>query len=303
MSDSQPRERSPAPPESQRDWQTVGAEGFDPSVQPGGLAAPAARPPRFSWPMRVFLAAFLADMVLRGLLSLTPAGGDWPKELDMESYPHSLPSQEELRQCEAGTHPQGLSCWQRYAVSLQSAGRFLVPWPTEKTRKKIDSAEDVGKYTLSWLKSRMTFCGRVLAIDQKWSMFSPNVGDDDTLARLRLVYADGSQREHRVICDPGDPTCYTQWFAAKFTRVASVLHSDRLTLRGYCRMLAHRFGKNATGSPLVRIEVFQVHYHYPSPDDDAPQWLAEQIGPPPDQIDPPFWEYDPRTQQGRKLRD
>ncbi len=264
---------------------------------------PAVRPPRWSWPVRVFVVVFVFDMVVRGFLSLAPVIGDWSKEFGMESYPHPLPSREELRQCVAGTHPQDWTFWQRYAVSLQSAGRFLVPWPTEKVRERIDSVHDVGKFTLAWLESRLRFCERLVAIDQNWPMFSPNVSDRDTLARMRLVYADGSHKEHRLICDPVDLTSYSHWFREKFLQIATRLHRDGAARLGYCRMLAHQFGENPNGSPLVRIEVFQVHYRYPSPGDDPQQWLAEQTGPPPDQIDPPFWEYDLQAQQGRKLRD
>ena len=171
--------------------------------------------PRFRWPMRLFLAYFLFDMFTRGLILLTPADDDWFEELSMERNPLALPSREELSQCAAGKDPTYNSKWERYAASFKSAGRFFVPFPEKKTREKIDSAADAGKYVLTWLGSRQEFIGRVVGVDQDWPMFSPNVGDSDTVGRLLLIYDDGSQREYHLGCDPEDLTSYSHWFAEK----------------------------------------------------------------------------------------
>jgi hypothetical protein len=258
--------------------------------------------PRFSWPMRLFLAYFLFDMVTRGLILLTPADDDWFDELAMESNPLALPSRDELRQCASGENPDYDSKWQRYVASFKSASRFLVPVPEKETREKITSAADVGKYTLTWLGSRQAFIGRMVGVDQNWPMFSPNVGDDDTMGRLLLIYEDGAQQEYHLLCDPEDLTSYSHWFQEKRLQTETKVHRDEAVRLGFCQMLARRQPRNEKGSPLVRIQVFKVTYHYPSPYENAKEVLRQQTGPPAEQTEPVFWEYDVASGAGRSLQ-
>jgi hypothetical protein len=65
--------------------------------------------------------------------------------------------------------------------------------------------------------------------------------------------------------------------------------------------LVHHHPTNREGSPLVRIDFFNVRYHYPTPWDDPHQCLAEQNGPPPEQVEPAFWSYDVATRKGHWL--
>jgi hypothetical protein len=252
--------------------------------------------------MRLFLAYFLFDMLTRGLIVLTPADDDWFEELSMERNPLALPSRDELSQCAAGKDPKYDSKWQRYAASFKSAGRFFVPIPEETTREKIASATDAGKYALTWLGSRQEFIGRSVGVDQDWSMFSPNVGDDDTMGRLRLVYEDGSQQEYRLLCEPQDLTYYFRRFQKRYALTDNLVHKDPAARLGFCHMLARRQPVNEHGAALVTIQVFRIHYHYPSPYEDAHEFLKRQTGPPDEQVETPFWEYDVATGKGRVLQ-
>ena len=253
--------------------------------------------------MRLFLAFFLFDMFARSLIQLTPADDTWADELEVKSTPLALPSREELRHCNDEQHPDGYdSAFARWAACFKSAARFFSPYPSQDTRDQIDSVADIGKYVLTWTTTRLGFIGRIVGVDQDWPMFSPNVGDDETVGRLRLIYADGIQREHRLLCDPEDLTSYSHWFQEKHLQTACKVHRDTDTRVGYCHMLSRREPENENGSPLVCIRVFKVHYEYPSPSDDAYEFLTEQSGPPAQQIDEPFWEYDVALGKGRWLK-
>ncbi len=259
--------------------------------------------------MRLFLAYFLFDMFSRSLIMLTPAEDDWIDELGMKTKPMALPSREELKQIDEGSHPDSYtSRADRWRASGKSAARYFLPYPTDNTLDKMRAADGlervgmVGKYAMVWLSSRMGFVGRMVGVDQDWPMFSPNVGRDDTVARLKLIYDDGSEVEHRLVCDPVDLTAYSHWFEEKRLQTACKVHRDYDTRLGYCHMVAHHYARHENGAKLVRILVFKCTYNYPSANDDEQEWLAEQTGPPPSQIDPPFWEYDVATRTGRRLR-
>ena len=258
--------------------------------------------PRFKWPLRVFLAYFLFDMFFRSLVCLTPAEDDWPDELSMEKNPKSLPTRRELIEIENGVHPAGYSnSFARWADSLSSFGRFFVPYPTKSERNEIGSFIDVGKYSLTWMHTRLTFISRFAGVDQEFPMFSPNVGTSDTVGRLLLIYEDGSTDVHRLIADPVDLTRYSHWFDKKQKQVEGAVHNDPDCRLGVCMMVANKFAENESGSPLVKIQVFKVHYDYPNPKENAKEFLTEMSGPPEDRIDSPFWEYEVHSQRGRFL--
>lgn len=253
--------------------------------------------------MRLFLCYFVGDMVLRSLLSLTPYDSRWSDELHVELLPAPLPTPAELDRIAAGTDAGGhTSRAARFRESLASLGPYFWPIPANQTRAVLETPLDVGKYAIVWSVSRLKFVGILAGVDQGWPMFSPNVVTGDTMARLRLVFADGSSQIHRHCADPGDLTCYCHWFEEKRLQIALKIHRDRIVRSGYCRWLAAQHPANESGSPLVRIDVFKIRYEYPGPYDDARRFLAEQIGPPPRQQEPTFWVYDVATQTGRYVQ-
>jgi hypothetical protein len=257
-------------------------------------------PRRFSWPMRLFVICFVGDMVVRSLLALTNCDSTWTAEYGIAGYPKPLPAPAELRQIASGEHPQGVtSKTERLWQSVASIGPFFSPMPSAETQAKLNSAEDYGKYAITWVVTRLSFVGKLVGVDQDWPMFSPNVGNEDTLARLRLVYADGTSEICRHTADPADLTRYGHWFEEKAIQICLKLHRDYETRMGYCGYLTTIHKTNAAGSPLARIEVFKVWYVYPSPSDDAFAFLSAQTGPPVMQQDPVFWIYDVATRTGK----
>lgn len=260
--------------------------------------------PRFSWPMRIFLSVLLFDIVVRSLLVLFPCS-DWAYELEMETMPLRLPTPAEAAELRAKPAPpeQRSPLDERYLESARSLWQFGSPLPSAKTRGKLDSWEKHGMYAVCWINSRCEFLENTLGINEEWPMFSPNVATRRTLARSKLVFADGSMQTVRVTADPADLTRYAHWFEEKVLDYELKIDHDRDNRFGYCNMLAHRHPHNAAGSPLVAIYVYTVNYYYPWPGKDAAEYLGSQNGPPLEQVTMPFYVYDVSKRQGCELEE
>jgi hypothetical protein len=256
-------------------------------------------PKRFSWLMRVFLCLFVGDMVVRSFLSLSPYDSQWSYELSVELFPKRLPTQAEFNEILAGTHPDGrITRPGRLLDSIASVGPYFSPVPSEATQKHLQDPIDYAKYAIVWTASRLRFVGSFVGVDQDWPMFSPNVGDGDTIGRIRLIFADGSTRIWNSEADPPDITQYSHWFQEKQLQVATKLHRDQECRLGYCHWLCRQVPKNSAGSPLVRIELFKVDYVYPAPWQDAFAFLNAQREAQHDREEP-FWSYDVATRIGK----
>jgi hypothetical protein len=258
-------------------------------------------PKRFSWKMRVFLSLFLGDMVLRSFLSLSPYDSQWSYELSVELFPKRLPTQAEFNQIAAGTHPNGqITRSGRLLDSVTSIGPYFSPVPSEATQAHLQDAVDYCKYAIVWTASRLRFAGSLIGVDQNWPMFSPNVGNDDTVGRIRLVFADGSTRIWYSEADPPDITQYSHWFQEKQLQVATKLYRDQECRLGYCNWLTHQVPNNSSGSPLTRIEMFKVNYVYPTPWQDAFAFLDAQRAAQ-NNREKSFWTYDVATRKSTHL--
>jgi hypothetical protein len=251
--------------------------------------------------MRLFLAVFLFDMAVHCLLVMTGICSTF--EDDVDRYPKkALPTDAERRAIAAGERPGGADSYvARWRECADSLVEFFDPRPKPELEAKLETNFDVLQYAATWYKRRSDFLGHLVGVDQNWPMFSPNVGVEDTMARFRLIYDDGSETVVRTICDPPDLCRYSHWFEEKHLEVATRLHKDKEARLGYCRMLANRYPTNAAGARLVRIDVFKVNYDYPSVDDDAESFLRQQSGPPEQQVEKPFWRYHVDRQKGESL--
>jgi hypothetical protein len=264
----------------------------------------AARPPRFGWPMRLFLGLLLCDIVFRSLAVLVP-WDDWARQLDMRLLPAGLPTRAELDELAArATSDEPNPGGEEVMQALDSVWRFGQPWPREESRRRIRTAGDVGKFAVCWLGSRLAFAEALCGIDQEWPMFSPNVSRVKWVPRARLVFADGSDQLVRPLADPGDPTRYAHWggkklLGAELKAREGAAHADDCF--GWCNLLAHRHPQSEAGAPLVRVVCFQVRYDLPPPGADARTFLAAQAGPPPEQVYPDFYEYDVAGRHGKCL--
>lgn len=226
-------------------------------------------PTRHPWPRRIFLTLFLADMLLRGIAWSVHNWHDEAAELQMDAVPG------------------------------ESVAAFANPVPGEATLAEMNGLGDFTRYGLTWLVTRADYCGGLIGISQSWPMFSPDVSDERTLPRLRLIYADGSTQIVRSITDPEDLLRSSHWFDEKRLDFELAALYDNPARRGWANVAANRYPANEAGSRLRTIELFTVRYTRPKPSDDWKDHLRRQTGPPAEQIGPVVWRYDIKTRQGK----
>src|SRR5436305_10536997 len=90
-------------------------------------------PPRFCWPMRLFLGFLVFDMVFHSFAALTPTDV-WAKELGITRFPERLPTPEERSKLaekisEDNPDPVGDSVW----GSVDALWDYFKPWPSART--------------------------------------------------------------------------------------------------------------------------------------------------------------------------
>jgi hypothetical protein len=245
--------------------------------------------------MRIFLFLILFDMVFHSLAVLSPYT-QWCGELGVRRLPYRLPTAAEVAELTKKGGPANPDpVADRVYASLHSVWSFFKPWPDQATRRKLTNWPDHGAYLLCWVASRLDFCEHVLGIRQDWSMFSPTVVLDQARSRARLVFADGSTEELRLpVSDTEDPSHYSRWFADRVNNYeVEVGPRDKEACLGFCNRVAYLHRANAKGNPLVRIELFQVTYRLPSPDEPDPAgFLRRQKGPPANQRSKAFFAAD-----------
>src|SRR5438046_2419749 len=94
---------------------------------------PPAPPPRFSWPMRIFLGFLLFDMVFQSFAVLLPID-TWCEALSVDDFPLRLPTTAQRLELAAqasdkAPDPVGDRVWE----SVDSVWDFLKPWPSKET--------------------------------------------------------------------------------------------------------------------------------------------------------------------------
>jgi hypothetical protein len=255
--------------------------------------------------MRLFLTLILFDMLFRGFSVLYP-WADWADELDMRTMPRRLPTRAEWAELPAqataeNPDPRGDDLMR----TLDSAWDFFKPWPEASARAKIRTWADRGKWALAWTSSRLEFAENLVGFNEEWPMFSPSVATVKHVARARLVYADGSERAVRGLCDPEDLTRYSHWLEEKILdhelKVSEGGEARARSNRGYCNLLAHRYPRNDAGAELTTIFLYMVRYDLAPPGVDAREWLRRQSGPPRGQVMADFFRYDVATGEGKIL--
>ncbi len=253
--------------------------------------------------MRLFLGFLLFDTIFRSIAALTPYR-EWCKELNIRHYPYGLPDPEEREQlARKRADADHDLVTERVMQSFDSLWDYFKPWPEAQSRKKMYGPGDAGKFAYCWMTTRLGFCENLVFAPQRWTMFSPNVGSWDPVVRARLVYQDGTRESQRTIAEPSDLAHHDNWrfLSEKWLQVTTKLQSDDDSRRGYCNLLAHRHPRNEAGSPLVKIELIELRYDYPPPDEDARAFLDRQKVPLGKETIAPFYEYDVASRKGRKL--
>ncbi len=193
---------------------------------------------------------------------------------------------------------------ERVWEATDSLWYFFRPWPSARTRRKIDGWTGSVKFVLCWVTTRIGFINEVIRFDQRWTMFSPNVSRGEYVVRIRLVFADRSEEVVPTLSYPEDLTRYDsmRFLTEKVLEYESKLWKDPDLRRGYCNLIAHRRPTNDRGSPLVTIFLHAVQVRYPKPGEDAEAVFRAQNGPP-DWRNPSnaFYEYDVKARKGYRL--
>src|SRR5436190_966925 len=143
---------------------------------PADTVQPAETPPpRFGWPMRLFLCLVLFDMTFHSLTEAVAPYTEWLKEFGLPRFPKALPSWQEMAKLAADTRPDEPSLvGQRIGQSLASFPAYFNPSPEEEARKKLVGFTDWGRYAWCWLASRLDLFEAIFGLEQEWAMFSPN---------------------------------------------------------------------------------------------------------------------------------
>jgi hypothetical protein len=280
-------------------------------AEPEASGRPREYPRHFGPLMRLLLCFLVFDMVFRGFSILAP-WGDWKDELGMARLPLRLPTRAELAQlyAQADAKPGSSPVTDRLVETADDVWAYLKPWPEDEARRRIRSWADVGKWAFVYACTRMEMFENVVGFNQEWPMFSPNVSRRKWVARARLRFEDGSEREVRGLCDPADLTRYSHWNQEKVLSYELKVKDRRShdgdegpddDAFGYCNLLSHRYPRNEAGSPLRTIRLFEVRYDFPPPGVDFQAYLKEQSGPPPSQVYPDFYEFDAKARNGKCL--
>ena len=266
--------------------------------------------PRFSWPMRVFLFVVLFDMVFRCFAILYP-WDDWADALKMTPLPRRLPTAaERAALIRNATSDDPHPALDRTLLTCDSVWDFFKPWPEPAVRQKLRTPEDAGKYVICWLNTRLNLFENVTGFQQGWGMFSPGASTTRQLTRARLHYADGSEVIRRNLGDVEDQTHYFRWGEYRVRSYQmEVKPSKEDECLGYCNLLAHRYARNADGSPLKQIRLFRVQCDFAPPGVDPREFLQAQMRatrdslPSPDgPVYPDFYEYNPDSGVGAVLK-
>jgi hypothetical protein len=263
----------------------------------------------------------LFDMTFRSFSVLYP-WSDWASDLEMRRLPLRFASHEERqRMARRATPTNPTPVRDDDLEALQSLVEYLRPWPNAETARHLDSPTAWGKYTLTWLASRLGLFEDLVGFNNEWPMFSPNVSRRKTLTRARLFYVDGSERIVRIHGDPVNLNSYFHWNEEKVLDHELKVCDDS----GYedecfawCNLLSHRYARNSSDSPLVKVRLFQVRYRLPPPGVDYRAWYNEQMRLTPDhvpseppgpdedtqwQTEPDYYEWSAVARKGRRLKD
>jgi hypothetical protein len=252
--------------------------------------------------MRLFLGAYMAHMFYfcgwYGYLQHR----SWAGNVPIQEWPLGLPTRAELEQIEHSEHPEGYSSTGvRVGASISSLGRFFLPGADPMAREYLAEGGELSPLILTWLYNRMHFLSKVIAINQQWVMFSPNVMTEYPVPRFVLLYESGEKRTYRAACDPPEDLLqpvYPFWFNEKNLQICYNVLTNEAVRMGFAHHLSQKYSADETGSPLSQIMLHRVLYQFHPPGSDAAAWYTEQSGPPADQVSEPIWYYEVEQAQG-----
>ncbi len=264
----------------------------------GGSESSRPYPTRYPRLLQIFIFLFVFDLVVRGVLGGIVAR-DWNKELSVQTLPKALPTQSELTKIRRGKSSYD-SVAARFGASLEAVAGYFNPIPREVTLSKIGGASDWLKYASTWTRTRLRFVGKFTMINHSWPMFSPNTRRARSVIRSRMIYADGTVREHYPFNEPRSFTDYSRWLVKRPQKIDERLQTHHNARMGMANYLSHAYSTSKSGAPLDKIEMYKIGYRFPVIGADVRKhWKRVRARAKPELI----WRYDPSTRRGRKVSD
>lgn len=255
---------------------------------------------RYSWPLRLFISASAIAIVARSAFNIGMHHMPWRAELEMHTVPLPLPAQTERLQIALGESPRYRSISERWLASAGSVFRFFQLWPSARTAAHLEHASDWLRYAAVWSHTRLEFLGRIVGVDERWTMYSPSVGTSRQVVRARLHFGDASTLEVRSLAEPSDLSGFWRSFDQRRLQHDVNLGNLEEVRLGWSRWLARSHSINAEGAPLLRIDLHFVKHPLAPPSEDARAfWRRENARP---IVEPPFFRFDVATNTATPLQ-
>lgn len=265
----------------------------------GDVGGTLTYPTKYPWHIRLIIVASVFFIVTRSAFNIQMHKLRWAEELSVFTLPFALPTEREREEIRAGKSKRYQDLSSRFGATMTSVLRFANPVPNERTLSKLEEPVDWLKYGLVWLHTRAEFLGRLIGVDERWTMYSPTVGKTRTVARAVMWYSDGTTMEARAKTEPRDLANFVRPFSQRRLQYDINLPSMTSVRLGWSRYLARHWPTNDNGAKLEKIDFYKVTYKLPEPGQDyAKHWRsgnARKVK------GDPFWRYIVATDKGVNL--
>ncbi len=274
-------------------------EVYSESRAAGDAGGTLTYPTKYPWHIRLIIIASVFFIVVRSAFNVQMHKLHWADDLSMFTLPFAPPTAQERNEIVTGKVTRYEDVWSRYGASFSSVLRFANPVPAEKTLAKISTGVDWIKYGLVWVHSRIEFLGRLIGVDERWTMYSPTVGKTRSVARAVLWYSDGTTMEARAKTEPRDLASFVRPFSQRRLQYDINLPTMTGVRLGWSRYLARNWPENDTGATLEKIDFYKVAYKLPEPGQDyTKHWRSGNARKVKGE---PFWRYIVASDKGVNL--
>lgn len=228
-------------------------------------SSPESKRHCYAWGARWFIIASVFAIVVRSTLNIGMHHTPWLKELGMYTVPFPLPAKSERSDLAHGVSASHHSLTARLADSGASVLRFFLPWPNDETAARLTSYREWLAYAAVWTHTRLEFLGRIIGVDERWTMYSPSVGTSRKVVRARLHYEDGIIREVRSLAEPDDLATFVRPPAQRRLQHDVNLTNIAALREAWALKLAKTYPRSAAGSRLLHVDLHWVRHPFAPP--------------------------------------
>lgn len=262
----------------------------DADSEPARHSSPNSERRSYPWHVRAFIIASTLAIVVRSTLNIGMHHMPWLDELGMYTVPFPLPAASERSDIANGRSSSYRGSSERLADSAASVLRFLSPWPSHDTAARLVSYREWLAYAAVWTHTRLEFVGRLIGVDQRWTMYSPSVGTSRKVVRAKLHYEDGTTREVRSLAEPDQLATFVRPFAQRRLQHDVNLTNITALREVWALELAQTYPRNTVGSPLLHVDLHWIRHPFAPPTVNSREyWQAENNR---DLTDPPIYRLD-----------